>query len=204
MGKKSNKTTSRTVYGTTTTANPYVTSHTNNEGTVSEFKKGTALDSINNFVNNNMDNLLNEYLNPSLNSSTNKAKMNAFANALNNTSAVMMENNIINPLSKRNMLRSSQATDMYNNLVQNNTNQIAQYAQELLGNSQKDTASMLANLMLMYMNSYSVLNDSQRQSLSTSQGNAKKTQTNSSGSAFDMSQMMQMATQAAMLLASAL
>ena len=35
MGKKSNKTTNKTVYGNTTTTNPYVTSQTNNNGTTS-------------------------------------------------------------------------------------------------------------------------------------------------------------------------
>lgn len=204
MGKKSKKTTSRTVYGSTTTTNPYVTSKTNNSGTVSSFNNGTALNSINNFVNQNMNQLLNEYLNPTLNSTTNKAKMDAFTNALSNASSAYMENNIINPLSKRNMIRSSQATDMYNNMSQNNMNQIANYAQELLANSQDDTASMLANLMLLYMNGYNVLNDTQRQSLSTSQGNATKIQSASEGgNGSDISQMMQMATQMAMLIAAA-
>ena len=74
------------------------------------------------------------------------------------------------------MIRSSQATDMYKNLAQTNASQIAEYAQNLLAGSQKDTASLLANLMLWYMNGYDVLNDTQKQSLSTSQGNATKTQ----------------------------
>ena len=200
MGKKSKKTTNKTVYGDTTTVNPYVTSKTNNNGTVTVFNKNNALNSINDFVNNNMDKLLNEYLNPTLNSETNKAKMNSFAETLNSSTANILENDIINPLSKRNMIRSSQASDMYNNLARNNANQIASYAQDLLGNSQKDTASVLANLMLMYMNGYSVLNDTQRQSLSTSQGNATKTQTSDGGSSLvDMSDMMRLVTQLAMM-----
>lgn len=201
MGKKSKKTTNKTVYGNTTTVNPYVTSTTTNKGTATKFNNNTALSSINNFVNSNMNKLLQEYLKPTLNSTTNKAKMNSFMNTLNSNSALNLENNIINPLSKRNMIRSSQATDMYNNLAQNNSNQIANYAQELLGSSQKDTATMLANLMLLYMNGYSILSDAQRQSLNTSQGNATKTQTTSNNSGMDMSQMMQMATQLAMMMA---
>ena len=201
MGKKSKKTTNKTVYGNTTTVNPYVTSTTTNKGTVTKFNNNTALSSINNFVNSNMNKLLQEYLKPTLNSTTNMAKMNSFMNTLNSNSALNLENNIINPLSKRNMIRSSQATDMYNSLAQNNSNQIANYAQELLGSSQKDTATMLANLMLLYMNGYSVLSDAQKQSLNTSQGNATKTQTTSSNSGMDMSQMMQMATQLALMMA---
>jgi len=197
MGKKSSKTTSKTVYGDTTTVNPYVSSATTNKGTVSKFNSGTAISSINNFVNKNMNKLLKEYLNPTLNSTTNKAKLNSFMNTLNSNSAVNLENNIINPLSKRNMIRSSQATDMYNNLAQNNSNQIANYAQDLLANSQDNTADIITNLMLLYMNGYGILSDAQRQSLSTSQGNATKTQS-SSNSGMDMSQMLQMATLLAM------
>ena len=88
MGKKSSKTTSSTVYGNTTTTNPYVTSKTDNKGTVSTFNSGSAFDVINNFVNNNMDELLEQYLNPTLNSVTNRAKMNAFTDALSANSFI--------------------------------------------------------------------------------------------------------------------
>lgn len=200
MGKKSTKTSSKTVYGNTTTTNPYVTSQTTNKGTVSNFNKGTAFDSINNFVNSNINSLLDSYMSPSLNTVTNQSKLNSFMNALNNNSAKSIENDIINPLSGRNMIRSSQATNLYNKLALNNAAQIGNYAQELLSNSQKDTASMLSNLMLWYLNGYGVLNDAQRQSLATSQGNASKTQSQSNGSNFsDMSQISQMAAQLALL-----
>ena len=46
MGKKSTKTTSKTVYGNTTTTNPYVTSKTTNTGTVSNFNPNTTFDTI--------------------------------------------------------------------------------------------------------------------------------------------------------------
>ena len=201
MGKKSSKTTAKTVYGNTTTTNPYVISQTNNGGTVSSFVKDSAFDTINNFVNNNIGNLLQEYLNPTLNSVTNQAKLNSFMNTLSGETARAMENNIINPLSKRNMVRSSQATDMYNRLAQNNASQVANYANELLAGSQKDTASLLSNLIMLYMNGYNVLNDTQKQSLSTSQGNASKTNTSSGTSMLDTSQMMQLATQMALIAA---
>lgn len=199
MGKKSKSTTTKTVYGNTTTANPFVTSSTTNSGTVSNFAKGSAFDSVNNFVNSNMNTLLQEYLNPTLDSVTNKAKMNSFMNNLNSATMQNLENNIINPLSNRNMVRSSQATDLYKNLAQTNASQIANYSNELLANSQKDTASMLTNLMLWYMNGYSALSDTQKQSLTTSQGNASKTQSTNGGSGFfDMMPYMQMAAQLAM------
>lgn len=196
MGKKSSKTTKKTVYGNTTTTNPYATAITTNKGTVTNFNKGTAFDSINNFVNSNMDKLLDEYLNPSLNSTTNQAKMNSYINTLNSETSKNLENNIINPLSNRNMVRSSQATNMYNNLANTNASAIGNYANELLANSQNNTASMLNNLLLMYMNGYNVLSGMQGQSLATSQGNATQT-TKTTQSGDFMSQLMNTALQMA-------
>lgn len=198
MGKKSSKTTSKTVYGNTTTANPYITSQTTNKGTTSMFTPGSAYGTINNFVNENIGGLLDQYMNPTLNSVTNQSKMNSYINTLNNETKKNLENNIINPLSQRNMIRSSQANDMYNNLAQNNANQISNYANELLANSQSDTASMLSNLMLMYLNGYNILSDTQRQSLSTSQGNAKRTQTTTE-SGLSSSELINTALQMAMM-----
>ncbi len=196
MGKKSSKTNTKTVYGNTTTTNPFVTSQTTNKGTTSVFNPNTAFGSINNFVNKNMNSLLDEYLNPSLNTVTNQAKMNSFINALNSESTKSLENNIINPLSNRNMIRSSQATNLYDNLAQNNASQIGSYANELLANSQEETAKVLANLMMLYMNGYNAISDTQAQSLSTSQGNASKSQTTTQSDNL-ASQMMQMAMQVA-------
>lgn len=178
MGKKSDTNinpVSTTEYGNTTTLNPYVTSQTTNKGTTSNFNKGTTFDTINNFVNNNMSNLLDQYLNPSLDSITNKSKINSFLQNLNVQSQKNFENNIVNPLSKRNMIRSSQATDLYNNLTTNNNNQVANFLNQLLTTSQNDTANMLNNLLQWYTKGYSVLAENQAQSLSTSQGNATQT-----------------------------
>lgn len=200
MGKKSTKTTSKTVYGNTTTTNPYLTSQTTNKGTVTTFNPGTAYDTLNNFVNKNTEKLLDEYLNPTLNSVTNQAKINSFMNSLNSQTAQNLENNIINPLSERNMIRSSQATNMYNNLAQTNASQIADYNNQLLASSQNDTAKMLGNLLLWYLNGYNVVANNQQQSLATSQGNANKSQssTSNSSSAMDTAQILQLAMQMAL------
>ena len=196
MGKKSKNaaTASQIIYKNTTTNNPYVTSKTTNRGTNSVFNAGTALDTINNFVNSNIGNLLESYLNPSLNTVTNQAKINEFVNNLSSRTAENFENNIINPLSRRNMIRSSQATDMYNKLAQNNASQVASYLNQLIGNSQNDIAAMLTNLMLLYMNGYEVLKDTQQQSLATSQGTGLNLQSSGNSSAADNSQMMQLIT----------
>ena len=195
MGKKSkNSAANTTIYGKTTTTNPYVTSKTDNSGTVSAFNQGTALDVINNFVNANMEKMLDNYLNPSLNNDLNKAKVDNFSSNLSSLTERNVENDIINPLSKRNMLRSSQASDLYNKLAQQNALSSANYMNELMNTSQNDMANLIGNLMIWYMNGYDVLNDTQRQSLSTSQGNATRTQTLSNGNGgLDSSTLLQMA-----------
>lgn len=183
MGKQSQNSTSTTskIYGNTTTNNPYASATTNNSGTTANFQPGTALDSIYNFVNKNMDSLLDEYLNPNLNSTTNQAKINAYTNKLNSETYKNLENNIINPLSNRNMVRSSQATDLYKNLSDQNASSLSSYINDLLADSQENTASMMNNLLAAYMQGYNVISDMQNQSLQTSAGNGTTT-TNSSSS----------------------
>jgi hypothetical protein len=179
MGGSSSKSSSssssskNTTYGNTTTSNPYVTSSTTNNGTVTKWAPGSAMESINNFVNSNINNLLNEYLNPSIDSAVNQARMNQY----NKIQKQNLENNIIAPLAERNMIRSSQATDLYNNL----SNQAADYANTLLANSQADTGNMVNNLMNYVLQGWNVINGNQAQSLNTSQGNAT-VQSNTSGS----------------------
>ena len=183
MGKQSQNSTSTTskIYGNTTTNNPYASATTNNSGTTANFQPGTALDSIYNFVNKNMDSLLDEYLNPNLNSTTNQAKLNAYTNKLNSETYKNLENNIINPLSNRIMVRSSQATDLYKNLSDQNASSLSSYINDLLADSQENTASMMNNLLAAYMQGYNVISDMQNQSLQTSAGNGTTT-TNSSSS----------------------
>ena len=175
MGKQSQNSTSTTskIYGNTTT---------NNSGTTANFQPGTALDSIYNFVNKNMDSLLDEYLNPNLNSTTNQAKLNAYTNKLNSETYKNLENNIINPLSNRNMVRSSQATDLYKNLSDQNASSLSSYINDLLADSQENTASMMNNLLAAYMQGYNVISDMQNQSLQTSAGNGTTTTNSSSNS----------------------
>lgn len=184
MGKQSQNSTSTTskIYGNTTTNNPYASATTNNSGTTANFQPGTALDSIYNFVNKNMDPLLDEYLNPNLNSTTNQAKLNAYTNKLNSETYKNLENNIINPLSNRNMVRSSQATDLYKNLSDQNASSLSSYINDLLADSQENTASMMNNLLAAYMQGYNVISDMQNQSLQTSAGNGTTTTNSSSNS----------------------
>ena len=182
MGSSSNKSTvSNTVYGNTTTSNPYAYSKTDNKGTIAGFQDGTALNSVYNFLNKNIDSLLNEYLQPNLNSVQNKAKLQAFADTLAGQTKKNFENNIINNLSNRNMLRSSQAKDLYKNLINQNVASVSNFANELLANSQSETSKTLSNLLNYYMLGANYLMNMQNHSLKASSGNATKTSSTTTG-----------------------
>lgn len=178
---------SNITYKDTTTDNPYVTSRTTNGGTVTTLKPGTVLSTVYDFTNANMDDLLNRYLNPSIeNNPTTQAQLEAYRRTLNDETRKNLENNIIAPLANRNMIRSSQATDLYNNLAKQTNEAISDYATNLVANSQNDTANIITNLMNYALQGYNVVSGNQAQSLNTSAGNASK-QTNSSGSSNSVS-----------------
>lgn len=172
MSKNSSNstTTSITQMKPASMSNPFFTTKTDKDGnTVSNFTNGSAGQTAYNFVNNNISSLLDQYLNPTLNSTTNKAKLNAF----NKQQQSNLQNNIINPLARNNMIRSSQATNMYNNL----SNQAADYANELLANSQNDTANMINTLMNMYTNAYNGIASEQDTNINTALGSGTTTST---------------------------
>lgn len=159
-------------YTNTSMSNPYYRTTTDEFGNVvSTFAPGTAGDTAYNYVNQNIAGLLDNYLNPSLDSTTNQAKMYAF----NQQQQSNLQNNIINPLATNNMLRSSQATNMYNNL----SNQSADYAQNLLANSQQDTWDMINNLVNLYAMGYTGTSSDIARALQSAVGS---TSTNSSTS----------------------
>lgn len=156
MGKSKSNTSSTSsstpTFIDTNTNNPYYQTTTDKNGnTTNNFVKGSAGETAYNFVNNNIGQLLDNYLNPSLDSATNQAKLSAF----NKQQQSNLQNNIINPLANNNMVRSSQATNMYNNL----SNQSADYANQLLANSQEDSWNMINNLMNLYTTGYTGANN---------------------------------------------
>lgn len=173
--KSNSSSTSHTTYGNTTTKNPYYSSSTDSNGnTIVNFTPGSAGEQAYNFVNKNISGLLNNYLNPSLDSSVNQAKLAQF----NKTQQQNLQNNIINPLANNNMIRSSQATNLYNNL----SNQSADYVNDLIANSQNDTWNVINNLMSLYMNGYTGSANEENTSLNASSGNATTTTNGSSSS----------------------
>ncbi len=175
-GSSSNSnSTSTTTYKKTTTTNPYVTSVTDNSGTTTTLNDGTAYKSIYDYNNKNMDELLEEYRHPTLNTPTNQALLQNYTDNLNKQSKKALENNIINPLTQRNMVRSSAATNMYNNLAQAMNDSISDYSAELLANSQRNTGDMINLLMNAYLQGHNAVNGNQALSLQTSAGNATTT-----------------------------
>ena len=169
-------------YSTTTTSNPYVTSTTNNRGTTTKFQDGSALSTVNNFTNNNIDRLLNEYLNPSIDTTQNQALLGQYQKNLESETNKSLQNNIIAPLTRRNMIRSSQATDLYNNLSKNNNDAISDYTAQLLSNSQNNTENTLNTLMNYIFQTGNLFNSNQALSLNTSSGNATtNTKSNTNG-----------------------
>lgn len=178
--KSSSSSTTNKEYKDTTTTNPYVTSTTTNKGTNTQLQQGTALDTLYKFTNQNIGNLLNQYLNPTTDNAVNQAKLDIFNKNLQDQTRKNLENNIISPLTDRNMIRSSQATDLYNNLAKQQNDAIADYTAQLTANSQNDTANMINTLLNGVFQGYNVISGNQAQSLQTSAGNASST-TNTSG-----------------------
>ena len=182
-GSQDSNSTTKTTYANSSQKNPFFTSSTNKKGQTNvNFVKGTAGETAYNYVNDNIGTLLNNYLNPSLDNPVNKAKMDLYKNNLSSTSSQALQNNIINPLANNNMLRSSQATNMYNNLSNQMNNGISDYSKELIAGSQNDTWNMINNLMTMYTNAYTGMNNQQDSSIQSSVGASTKT-SKSSGKA---------------------
>ena len=186
--KTKSNTSSQTTYSKTTTKNPYVTSVTDNSGTTTTLNDGTAYKSIYDYTNANMDDLLEEYRNPTLNSPTNQALLKSYTDNLNKQSLKALEyyfhitRTMINPLTQRNMVRSSAATNMYNNLTQLMNDSISDYSANLLANSQANTANMINLLMNAYLQGHNAVNGNQALSLQTSSGNAYTSGSSSSSS----------------------
>ena len=176
MGKSSSNTSSSSsstpTFINTSTNNPYYQTTTDKNGnTNNNFVKGSAGETAYNFVNQNISGLLNDYLHPSLDSVQNQAKLAQF----NKQQQANLQNNIINPLANNNMIRSSQATNMYNNL----SNQAADYSNQLLANSQNDTWNMINNLMNMYTTGYTGASNDVATALKAAVGNTTTSSSNS-------------------------
>ena len=174
-GKSSSTSTSSNQPKPASLSNPFYTTRTDANGnTTTNFVQGTAGQQSYDFVNKNLSSLLDSYLHPSLDSVTNQAKLNQF----NKQQSQNLQNNIISPLANKNMIRSSQATNMYNNL----SNQAADYANNLLANDQENTWNMINNLVNLYTQAYSGMANDASNTMNYSVGSGTTT-TNTSGKA---------------------
>ena len=167
-GNTSSESSSKVDPRATSLSNPYYTTKTDANGnTKTSFAPGTAGETSYNFVNKNISGLLDQYLNPTLDSATNQAKIASF----NKQQQSNLQNNIINPLANSNMIRSSQATNMYNNL----SNQSADYANDLIANNQNDTWNLINNLVSLYTLGYQGIGNEQNTSIQSSLGMGETT-----------------------------
>lgn len=162
---------STTTFSNTNQVNPYFTSSTNKNGKTNvAFTKGSAGQTAYNFVNKNLQGLLNNYLNPSMNDPTIQANMNMFRRNLNEESQNALQNNILNPLLNNNMIRSSQATNMYNNLSNQMNKSYADYLDSQIAGARDMYGSMIDKLVNMYTQGYTGATKEEGQSINASLG----------------------------------
>ena len=135
-------------YETFASKNPYATAFMSKFG--SAYRLNPFLEAQNRLIEQNVPKLYNQLLNPLAETQASKAQTRAFENALKVQSQSSFENDIINPLSERRMLRSSLLNDLVNNLQQTQTTQIANFKNEQLSNTSKE----VQNLINFFMNQY--------------------------------------------------
>ena len=136
-------------FQSTTSTSPYATATSTANGT--NVKLNDFLTNTNSWVESSLPGLYNQLLNPSLDNATTKAKSDLFNQAFTEASNKAFENNLINPLAKRNMLRSSQATDMYNQFAKDQNDTVAQFNNQLIADNTQDTSNLINQLMNIYL-----------------------------------------------------
>lgn len=136
-------------FQSTTSTSPYATATSTKNGT--DVKLNDFLTNTNAWVEKSMPSLYNQLLNPSLDNAVTKAKSNLFNDAFSESSKKAFENNLINPLSNRNMLRSSASTDMYNNFAKDQNDTISTFNNQLIADNTTDTSNLINQLMNIYL-----------------------------------------------------
>ena len=136
-------------FQTTTSSSPYATATSTKNGTT--VKLNDFLTNTNSWVESNMPSLYNQLLNPSLDNPVTKAKSDLFNQSFSEASNKAFENNLINPLSNRNMVRSSAATNMYNNFAKDQNDTISQFNNQLIADNTQDTSNLINQLMNIYL-----------------------------------------------------
>jgi hypothetical protein len=186
MGKgsssSSNSTTNKT-YGDTTTKNPFFTSRTDSKGnTVTKFAGNNA--KMYKTLQGNLNSAMAKLNDPNAlyNDPYTQSQIRQFNNQLNDQTQQNLQNQILNPLIGGNMVRSSEATNMYNNLANQNAKLLADYNDTALQQAYQRSKDLYDDYFSQYMNLYNGVNSNQNTSLNASSGN-KTTSTNSKSSA---------------------
>ncbi len=133
----------------TTSTSPYATAISKQNGT--DVKLNSFLTNTNAWVEKSLPGLYNQLLNPSLDNPVTKAKSDLFNNTFTEASNKAFENNLINPLANRNMLRSSASTNMFNNFAKDQNDTISQFNNQLIAENTQDTSNLINQLMNIYL-----------------------------------------------------
>lgn len=136
-------------FQSTTSTSPYATATSTNSGT--NVKLNDFLTNTNAWVEKSMPSLYNQLLNLSFDNPATKAKSGLFNNAFTESSNNAFENNLINPLSSRNMLRSSASTNMYNNFAKDQNDTLSTFNNQLIADNTADTSNLMNQLMNVYL-----------------------------------------------------
>lgn len=136
-------------FQTTTSTSPYATATSTKNGTT--VKLNDFLTNTNAWVEGSLPGLYHQLLNPSLDNPVTKAKSDLFNQSFSEASNKAFENNLINPLANRNMVRSSAATNMYNNFAKDQNDTISQFNNQLIADNTRDTSNLINQLMNIYL-----------------------------------------------------
>ena len=136
-------------FQTTTSTSPYATATSTKNGTT--VKLNDFLTNTNAWVEGSLPGLYHQLLNPSLDNPVTKAKSDLFNQSFSEASNKAFENNFINPLANRNMVRSSAATNMYNNFAKDQNDTISQFNNQLIADNTRDTSNLINQLMNIYL-----------------------------------------------------
>lgn len=135
-------------YTSTTSSNPYATGTNTSKG--SSYTLNPYMSGANQFIESNMPGLYNQLINPSLANPVTKARSDLFYNQFNKDSSKAFENNLINPLAQRGMLRSSAMNDLSNSFANSQNEQISNFNNQLIANNTADTNAIINQLMNLY------------------------------------------------------
>ncbi len=122
--------------------------------------------------NRDFNQFYDEWKNPSLDSVTNQARIAAYDKEMNKGLQNDYYNNILNPLANSNMLRSSQATNMYNNLTNQALEKRNDFTNNLLAQSEENAYNRLKALYDAYAQGQAAMSGDLNSAIQMANGNS--------------------------------